>query len=145
MCIMDILHFAVSSLQHPTHVSHHGCKFFNSIFFSSFKKHNWLALQRNTHIHTISTPIHNTLEYMRKKQKWSCIKKRCSNAITQNHYQFNQNNWGLRSNEYTGDVFLGSASGQLLQNDDWLETQTFRNHFVNENNGNIQVGLQLWI
>lgn len=86
MCIMDILHFAVLNLQvqHPTHVSRHGCKFLNLIFFS-LREHNCLPLQMNTHTHTISILIHNTLEYMRKMQKWSCIQKWRKGVQIQSH------------------------------------------------------------
>lgn len=88
-------------------------------FLFSFKKHNWLSLEMNTYIHTLTQYFRINEEKVEMKL-YQETKKRYSNKITQNYYQFNKNNWVLWSNEYTGDVFLGSASGQYLQNDDCL-------------------------
>lgn len=105
-CSLDILHFAIlnTHVQHPTHISHHGCKItckdkdlfyfiisFYFILFSSFKKHNWLSLQVNTHTHTVSITIHNTISthntswYMRKKQKNEVVWRNEVNVFKHNH------------------------------------------------------------
>lgn len=133
MCIMDILHFAVSNLQiqHPTCISCHDYEFF--IFFLISGNitdylHKWIF---------ISTPIHNTLEYMGKVEKWSCTRKWRRDVQIQTDKTTTNLIKIISSNWYTGDVFLGSAYGQLLQNNRLVSNQTFRNYFVSENNGNI--------